>query len=173
VRLLIEELSKLFDKKTLSVLAEIPGKNFMGIRETARKTNLSVASVYRIFLKLEKAGLLRKQKMGTNSVYSVNSGHKAYFLLDKLLQRKNPIEVFTEIISKEKTEQVLLMDEGENRASIMVIGEIKAAKAGEIADAIKKEFNYSIKALTLTKAQLDNMDALNMKPVPKRVLFKR
>lgn len=170
---MIEELSKLFDKKTLSVLNELPGKNFIGVREISRKTTLPVATVFRIFQKLEKAGLLNKENLGTATAYRVNPGHKLYGMLDKLLQKKHPLDVFTEIISKEKTENVLLMDEGENRASIMVIGEVKAAKASEVADAIKKEFGFSIKALTLTQAQLENMEALNMRPVPKRVLFKR
>jgi len=170
---MIEELSKVFDKRTISVISELHGKKLVGIRETARKTSLPVATVYRVFKKLESAGMLKKEIIVTAHVYSVNHENKLYFVIDKLLQKRHPLEVFTDAVSNEKADQILLLDEGDNIASVMVIGEIKPSKANEIVDAIKKEHNYSIKVLSLTQAQLDNMESLNMKPVPKKILFKR
>ena len=170
---MIEELSKVFDRRTISVISEIHDKKIVGIRETARKTSLPVATVYRIFKKLENVGMLKKEKIVSAHVYSINHESKFYFMMDKLMQKKHPLELFTELASNEKADQVLLLDEGENMASVMVVGEIRPSKANEIADSIKKEHGYSIKVFPLNQAQFESMESLNMKPVPKRVLFKR
>jgi hypothetical protein len=72
---------------------------------------------------------------------------------------------------KTAIESIALLDEAENRASLMVIGDVKQAVAHEIAEQIKAEFNFSIKVLVLSHSQFDNLDALNMKPGAKKVLF--
>ncbi|MCD6575640.1 MAG: winged helix-turn-helix transcriptional regulator [Nanoarchaeota archaeon] len=166
-------LKSMFDEKTISVLSEIPGRKTIGIREISRKTNIPVATVYRIFKKLEKSGLLKKTKSGVFSFYEVNQNSKAYLLLERLIPKKSPLDIFTTIVSKEKTEEIHLLDEGEDRASLLVIGNVKTKKVQEICDAIKKEFGYSIKPLVLTRAQYENMVSLNIAPASKKLLFKK
>lgn len=170
---MLDELSKVFDKSTVSVISEIYGKKTVGVRETARKASLPVTTVYRIFRKLESAGILRKEKIASARVYAINTENKLYFVIDKLLQRRPPLEVFVDAVTKEKVDQVLLLDDGENVASIMVVGEIKSSKVNDITDMIKKEYNFSIKVFPLNQAQFESMAALNMTPVPKKILFKK
>ncbi len=166
-------LKSVFDEKTVSILCEIPGKKIIGIREVSRKTKIPVATVYRIFQKLEKSGLLKKRKTGVFSFYEVNQNSKAYALIERLIPKKHPLEIFTTIVSKEKTEEIHLLDEAEDKASILVIGNIKTKKVQEICEAIKKEFAYSIQPLVLTRAQYENMAALNIAPMSKKKLFEK
>ena len=170
---MLEELSKLFDTKTLDVLSEISGKKFLGVREVSRNKNLSVSTVHRIFQRFEEAGLLNKKTVGNATVYEVNSASQLYFLIDKIMPKRSPLNVFVQMLSQEKTDRILLLDDAENRASVMVIGNLKASKANDIAEAIKKEFNYSIKVLAFTPSQVDNMKSLNVLPTFKTVLYKR
>jgi DNA-binding Lrp family transcriptional regulator len=169
-----EVLKKLFDEKTVRILNEVQGTNkIIRIRETARKTKLPVATVYRIFKKLVEADLLKMGKIANLSYYEINKSSKAYLLVEKMLPKLKPVEAFTALILKEKIEEVLLLDEGEERASIMVIGEVKSNRAFEITEQIKNDYGFLIKSLVLSRPQYENLDALNMKPVPKKVLFKR
>ena len=164
-------LKSLFDKKTVSILSEIPGKKNIGVREVARKTNLSVATVYRIFQKLEKGGLLKKKKVGVFSVYEVDEKSKAYAIVEKLIPKQTPLEIFTKIVSKEKTEEIRLLEESQDKANVLVIGNVKTKKIQDICKAIKKEFAYSIQPLVLTRAQHENMASLNIAPVSKKLLY--
>ncbi len=165
-------LKSMFDEKTISILSEMPGKKIIGIREVSRKTKIPVSTVFRIFQRLEKSGLLRKTKSGVFSFYEIDQNSKAYLLLERIMPKKSPLDIFTTIVSKEKTEEIHMLDEGDDRASILVIGNVKTKKIQEICDAIKKEFGYSIKPLVLTRAQYDNMVSLNIAPSSKKVLFK-
>ena len=166
-------LKAMFDEKTILVLSQIPGKSTIGIREVSRNTKIPVATVFRIFKKLEKSGLLKKKKVGVFSFYEVDKNSKAYSLLERLIPKKNPIEIFTTIVSKEKTEEIHLLDEGEDRASVLVIGNAKMKKIQEICNTIKKEFGYSIQPLVLTRDQYENMASLNIAPISKKLLFRK
>jgi DNA-binding Lrp family transcriptional regulator len=166
-------LKSLFDEKTISVLSEIPGRKTIGIREISRKTKIPVATVYRIFRKLEESGLIKKRKAGVFSFYEVDQNSKAYLILEKLMPKKNPLEILTEILSKDKVEEVHLLDAGESTASILVIGNIKSRKVQEICATLKKEFGYSVQPLVLTREQFENMASLNIAPISKKVLFKK
>jgi len=166
-------LKSMFDEKTISILSEMPGRKTIGIREVSRKTKIPVSTVFRIFQKLEKSGLLKKTKSGVFSFYEINQNSKAYLLLERLMPKRSPIEIFTTIVSKEKTEEIHLLDEGENVSSVLVIGNVKTKKVQEICDAIKKEFGHSIKPLVLTRAQYDNMVSLNIAPSIRKALFKK
>jgi len=166
-------IKSMFDEKIVSVISEIPGKKVVGIREVSRKTKIPVATVYRIFQKLEKSGLLKKRKNGVFSFYEVNKDSKAYFLVEKLVPKKTPVEIFTTIVSKEKVEEINLLDEGDTKANILVIGNVKPKKIQDICDTIKKEFAYSIQPLVLTREQFERMNSLNIAPISKKVLFKK
>lgn len=168
-----EILNSLFDEKTVSVISEIPGRETISIRDVARKTSLPVATVFRIFQKLEKSGLIKKKRVGVFSCYEIDKNSKAYALTEKLIPKQNPLELLTNIVSKDKTEEIRLLDEGEGRANILVIGQIKTNKVMELCEVIKKEFSFSIQPLVLTREQYDNMARLNIAPSSKKVLFKR
>ena len=163
----------MFDEKTVSIISEMSGKKTIGIREAARNTKISVATVYRIFQRLEKSGLLKKKKAGIFSFYEIDQNSKAYAIVEKMVPRKSPMEIFTTIVSNEKTEEIRLLEEAEDRANILIIGNVKTTKIQEICDAIKKEFRYSIQPLVLTRAQYENMASLNIAPMSKKVLFQK
>ena len=168
-----ELLKRLFDRKTVLVLSYLQGRKSLQIRETAREINIPVATVFRIFKKLESIELIKGIPVGAFKIYTVNNASKAYALVEKLIPKLKPLELFTKEILANKVEQVLLLDEGEDRASIMVIGEVKQSRAQEITEKIKAEHAFSIKALVLSQSQYDNLEALSAKPVPKRTLYKK
>lgn len=168
-----ELLNKLFDEKTIKLLSYIQGKKTIHVRETSREINLPVSTVFRLFKKLGSAGLLKTTKVGSFKIYSVNTASPLYSITEKIVPKMKPIDFFIKEIMGPKVEQILLLDEGEDRASIMVIGDVKAAKAQELTEQIKAEFLFSIKALVFSKGQYENLESLNMKPTPKKVLYKR
>lgn len=166
-----EVLKQIFDEKTVKILHEIHGKKIIQVRETSRLTNIPPATVFRIFKKLQAINLLTKEASGTFHVYRVNPDTPAYFILEKLMPKKKPIDAFLESLPKEKIDNISVLDESEDRASLLVIGGIKQSIVQEIAQKIKADYNFSIKLLILSKMQYENLAALNMKPTPKRVLF--
>lgn len=167
-------LKKLFDEKTVKIVSYIQGKKNVQIRETARETNLPVATVFRIFKKLESIDLLKGMPVGSFKIYHVNKASKFYSLIEKIVPKMKPLEAFINDIPKDKIEQVQLLDEGEDKASILVIGSIKTAKVMETCEQVKQDFsNYSIKPLVLTRPQYENMASLNIAPVSKKSLFKK
>ncbi len=166
-------LKNIFDEKVIDVLSEIQGKKTVGVRDVSRKTKIPVSTVHRIFKKLENAKLLEKKKAGNINYYEVNEKSKAYAIVEKIVPKKTPIEIFTTIVSKEKTEEIYLLDKGNDRASMLVVGNVKNEKIQEICEVIKKEFAYSIKPLVLTKNQYENMSSLNMGPTIKKKLYKK
>lgn len=164
-------LNQLFDDKTVKILSILRDKKVIQVRETSRLTSIPPATVFRIFKKLSSIGLLEKESKGSFNFYKVNSAHQAYFLLEKLMPTLKPLDVFVERMPKSTIESIALLDEAENRASIMVIGDVKQATAHDIAEQIKAEFNFSIKVIVLSRAQYENLDAVNMRPNAKKVLF--
>ncbi len=168
-----EILKSLFDEKTIKILSEIPGRKNLGVRDISRKTKIPVSTVHRIFKKLEEADLLKKKLINNVPYYEVDEKSKAYAIIEKLIPKKTPVEIFTNIVSKDKTEEIHLLDKGEDRASILVIGNVKTEKINEICNVIKKEFAYSIKPLVLTRSQYENMNSLNMGPSIKKSLYKK
>ena len=168
-----EILKNIFDEKTVNVLFEIKGKKIIGVREVSRNTKIPVSTVHRIFKKLESANLITKKNIGVMNYYEVNETSKSYKFLEKLVPKKTPFEIFTAIVSKEKTDEIHLLDRGEDRASILVIGNVKTEKVQDICETIKNEFMYSIKPLVLTRSQYENMNSLNMSPAIKETLYKK
>jgi DNA-binding Lrp family transcriptional regulator len=166
-----ELLKKLFDEKTVKIISYIQKKKSLHIRETARETGLPITTVFRIFKKLESFELIKSMEVGAFKIYNVNRESRFFPYLEKLVPQMKPIEQFIKSACYEKVEQILLLDDGENRSSIMVVGDAKTAKIQEIAEEIKTNFGHSIKVLVLSKSQYDNLEALNMKPTPKKVLF--
>lgn len=164
-------LNKLFDDKTVKVLSQLRDKKMIQVRETSRLTSIPPATVFRIFKKLLSIGLLEKESKGSFNFYKVNSNHQAYFLLEKLMPKAKPLDTFVQRLPKDSVDMIALLDEAENRASILVIGDVKQVSAHEIAEQIKTEFNFSIKVLVLSKSQYENLDSLNMKPNAKKILF--
>ena len=164
-------LNRLFDDKTVKVLSHLRDKKMVQIRDTSRVTSIPPATVFRIFKKLILIGLLEKESKGSFNYYKVNSNHESLFILEKLMPKIKPLDVFVQNLPKDNLDTIALLDEAENRASLLVIGDVKQAVAHEIAEQIKAEFNFSIKVLVLSKAQYENLDALNLKPNSKKVLF--
>jgi len=169
----MELLAKLFDEKIIKVLKEIQNKKRVQVREIARSTSLQPSTVHRIFKKLEKVGLLIKESIGAVHLYNVQSTSELYSLIEKILPKQTPLQMFITKVTVHQVEEILLMNSSENMSNLLVIGDMKANIAQEIADIIKKEYNHSIRLLVLSRNQYENLDALNMKPAHQQVLFKK
>jgi|GEM_PF-4414525 len=165
-------LEKLFDEKTLKILNEIENKDMVQIRQIAQLTKLPPSTVYRVFKKFESVNLLQKVAIGTTKIYKVNQNSEAYMLLERLIPKRNPLDILVSNIINYPIEEILLIDSNETMSNILIVGNIKNDDVQKVVDEIKKNFNYSIRFLILSKAQYNNLDALNMKPVHKKVLYK-
>ena len=166
-------LKQLFDDKTIGVLSVIQGKKIVQVRETSREANVPPATVFRIFKKLQDIGLLSKEPTGTFNIYKVNKNSDAYFLLEKLIPKTDPLDAFVDELPKDKLENISLLDEAENRASVMIIGSLKHSLIQALVEKIKKQYNFSINTLILSKAQYETLASLHMKPSPQRIIFEK
>ncbi|HDQ15586.1 MAG TPA: MarR family transcriptional regulator [Bacteroidetes bacterium] len=166
-------LFQLFDKKIFLVLKEVYKKDYVSIREVSRKTGLSVASVFRIFKKIEKLGLLKKKEVVGNKVYVVDKGNKAYVAFKSFLPVANPLDDFISSMDLKDVDKVLLLDSGGSTASIWIVGHINKSAIIETTNSIREKTGFSISAQVFSKEQIENLERLNIHPPVKKMLFKK
>ena len=166
-----ELVRRLFDNKILNVLSDIQGKNYVAIRETSRNTELPVASVYRVFKRLNEIGILKKEKIAGKTVYSVDKNNKLYKELESIIPTETPIEHFVNSIEKEKINQILLLDSGDKTASLWIVGNPTKTKINNTTQKIREKIGFSINAQIFTKEQVENLERLNIRPPIKKILF--
>ena len=166
-------LARLFDEKILKILKEVQGEKIMQIREVARSTKLPPSTVHRIFQRLEKIGLLHKENIGTVHIYKVNQTSEIYNLIERIIPRQLPLDIFMSQLKSYPIDEILLIHSQEEMSNLVIIGDIKAETVQNLTDNIKKDFNHSIRTLVLSKVQYNNLEALNMKPTYQKILYKK
>lgn len=171
-------LEQLIDPKTLKIIRiffEDDKKQFY-LREISKLTEVSPASSFRIINKLVNLKIIELLISAKFKTYKLADNETTRFLGQLIKKQKQILQILvTRLKEIEGLEEVILYGKEEkDKANILLIGtNIPADLAKDICTSIQEEFNYTIKPLTLTREQFDQMDSMGLYPEKKRVLFRK
>jgi len=168
-----EVLKGLLDHKKIAILKVLYfAKEEMYLREIAKKSKVSVSSVFRILSELIRIGLVRVKEVGMMKFFSLVRDGRSRFLED-WFKEESLLDVFVEEIKgMEGLKKVILHGKvEENRASIILIGEgIDGRMVEGISDEIKEK-GFDVSYLVLTEEQFEKLDKMGLYGGEKKVLL--
>ncbi len=169
-----ELMEKIFDPKTISILKILLRDNRQRyLQEISIKANVPIATTLRILNKLEKAGVVRIEKISRMKLYSAKANEESRFLAKIFKEETKVLEIFAERIQEiDGLKQVILHGKQQkDRANVLLIGEsMESEKIKEICEKIKKEYNFTINSLTLSKTQYAQMSQMGLYSENKKIL---
>ncbi|MDP7141653.1 MAG: hypothetical protein QF362_03000 [Candidatus Woesearchaeota archaeon] len=174
----IKLLEELFDKKVLKVLKLFladKGNEFY-LREIAKLSKVPVASTYRIITKLIALNIIDEKKIKKFKLYKIKQNKSTEFLESFIKEDKRIVEIFVESASKMPNVESLILHGSElkDRANVLIIGEnIDSNLVKNICGEIKEEYNFTVSALTLAKAQFEQMSNMGLYSGKRKTLFER
>tara|TARA_Y100000310_G_scaffold258947_1_gene267501 strand:- start:544 stop:1083 length:540 start_codon:yes stop_codon:yes gene_type:complete len=174
----IKLLEELFDKKVLKVLKLFLADkdNEFYLREVAKLSKVPVASTYRIITRLTALDIIDEKKIKKFKLYKINQNKNTEFLESFIKEDKRIIEKFVELASNIPNVESLILHgtEQKDRANVLIIGEnIDSNLIKNICGELKEEYNFTVSALTLAKAQFKQMSDMGLYSGKKKTLFER
>jgi DNA-binding transcriptional regulator GbsR (MarR family) len=168
-----EVLRGLLDHKKISVLKTLYfAKEDMYLRELAKKSKVSVSSVFRILQELMRLGLVRVKEVGMMKFFSLVKNEKTRFL-DGWFKEETLLDVFVESVQNmEGVKNLLLTGKAEsNRANVILIGEkVDESRIKEICWKIKEK-GFDLSCLVLNEEQFEKLDKMGVYGGEKKVLL--
>ncbi|MFH1682267.1 MAG: helix-turn-helix domain-containing protein [Candidatus Woesearchaeota archaeon] len=118
-----EVLRSLLDHKKIAVLRILhSAQEGMYLREVAKKSKVSLSSVFRILQMLEKIELVRSKEIGMMKFYSLVKNDKSKFL-DEWFKEETVLDIFLEQIKgMEGLKKILLHEADQTHANLVLIG---------------------------------------------------
>lgn len=167
-----EVLRGLLDHKKTSILKTLYfAKEDMYLRELAKKSEVSVSSVFRILQELMGLGLVRVKELGMMKFFSLVRNEKSRFLED-WFKEESLLDVFVESVKgMEGLKKILLHGKNEkNQANVILIGEcVDDSRIKKICDKIKEK-GFDLSYLILTGEQFEKLDKMGVYAGEKKVL---
>lgn len=171
-------LEALFDKKILVILKLFLKKKEQQfyLKEVSKQTKVSLASTYRILIKLTELEILERTKIKHLKIYKLAENEKTKYLeavfeekktiLDEFIEQVNSISGIKTIISYGREEK--------DKANLLIIGDsVDNSPIRENIVKIKEKYNFTITHLVLTESQFQQMAAMNLYPGKKDILFEK
>jgi len=168
-----EVLSKLLDEKKaaiLRVLFNTPEE--MYLKEIAAKSNVSMASSFRILKQLVALNIIQRKEWKTSIVYSAEKNEKADFLKELFSDDFDAIKEFLQSVENLSSIQQIILHgtRKKDKANILLIGEnIETPKVEETCKQLKDK-GFELSFLTLTKTQYEQMIKMGLYSGEKKVL---
>ncbi|MBR9683246.1 winged helix-turn-helix transcriptional regulator [Candidatus Woesearchaeota archaeon] len=167
-----EVLRGLLDHKKISVLKTLYfSKDEMYLRELAKKSEVSVSSVFRILQELMGTGLIRVKEVGMMKFFSLVRNEKSSFL-DGWFKEESLLDVFVEYVSgMNGLKKALLHGKMENnQANVILIGDqIDNLKVKEVCEKIKEK-GLDLSYVILNEDQFEKLDNMGLYAGEKKVL---
>jgi len=163
----LSKLSNLFDNKIIQILKQFfkkPDHEFY-LRELSKESSISVATTFRILIKLEKLNIVDVYKLSRFKAYVLSKNSFVDFLSNMIKIKKDPLENFVNHISEipEITSVILHGKKSKTQANVILIGSyFDQAYLKSIIENIKKEFNFEISYLTLSEDQFETMTKMGL-----------
>ena len=166
-------LGSLLDHKKISVLKTLYfAKEGMYLRELAKKSNVSVSSVFRILQELMKVNLVRVKEVGMMKFFSLVKNEKTRFL-DGWFKEESMLDLFVRAVrDMEGVKKLLLHGKvEESQAKVILIGEkVDESKIKEICEKIKEK-GFDLSCLILNEEQFDKLDKMGVYAEEKKELL--
>lgn len=168
-----EVLSGLLDHKKISVLKTLHfAKDEMYLREIAKKSKVSVSSVFRIMQELMGLGLVRMKEVGMMKFFGLVRNERSRFL-DGWFKEESMLDIFVRAVQDmEGLKKVFLQGKIKgNQANVILIGEgIDNSRVKEICDKIKEK-GFDLSYLILNGEQFEKLDSMGLYAGEKKVLL--
>jgi len=165
-------LRGLLDHKKISVLKTLHfAKEDMYLRELAKKSEVSVSSVFRILQELMRLGLVRVKEVGMMKFFSLVRNEKSRFL-EGWFKEESLLDVFVAgVKGMEGVKKIFLQGKvEENRGNIILIGEaVDDLRVKEICEKIKEK-GLDLSFLILNEEQFEKLDKMGLYAGEKKVL---
>lgn len=168
-----EVLAQLVDSKKARVLEVILHSNEeMFLKEISQKSQVPMASTFRILRELVAAGILTKRQWKTSKVYSCAHTEKTEFLKELFYNEYDGVAEFVQLLGNlEGVQNVILHgSQRKGKANVLVLGEhIDGNKVEEACQKIREK-GFELSYLTLTKKQYDQMAKMGLYQGEKKVV---
>lgn len=166
-------LRGLLDHKKISVLKTLYfAKEDMYLRELAKKSEVSVSSVFRILQELMRLGLVRVKEVGMMKFFSLVRNEKTRFL-DGWFKEETLLDVFVKAVrDMEGVKKLLLHGKAEmSQANVILIGEkVDESRIKEICGKIKEK-GFNLSCLVLNEEQFEKLDRMGVYAEEKKELL--
>lgn len=168
-----EVLAKLIDYKKAAVLRVVlNAQEEMYLKEIAEKSNVPMASTFRILQELVNLQIINRKEWKTSKLYSCEKNDKVDFLKELFLEEFDGLKEFVEnttIITG--IQQIILHGaRKKDKANILLLGEnIDSSKVEEACKKIKDK-GFEISFLSLTQPQYEQMVRMGLYSGEKKIL---
>lgn len=171
-------LEQLFDKKKLKIIKLfIAEKNKeFSLSEVAKKTEVPVASTFRIINQLAALGLLEQSQIKHLKLYMLAENKAVRYLESFLKEEKQILEL---AVDKLKTalgvEQIILHGKAtKDWANLFIIGtDLDNNLVKPICAEIKEKYKFTISTLLITQDQYKQMTTMGLYSGEKKTLYKK
>jgi DNA-binding MarR family transcriptional regulator len=168
-------LEKLFDKKIIKVLRLLinnPEREFY-LREIARLTKVSPATIYRIIKTLKELELVVEKRNKYLKIYSANQKNLSMFvelLEDKSVAMREFVEFMAGISG---VKQIILHGEEEkDKANVIIVGVgVSQEQINSKVVEIKERFSFNLIYMFLSPDQYAQMSSMGLFSGKKVILF--
>lgn len=169
-------ISSLIDEKKASILRIILNSpDELYLKEIAEKSNVPIATAFRILQELITLEILQKREWKTSKVYSPLQNEKVEFLKDLFNEEIDGIKEFLTATQELPNIQNIILHgtRKKDKANLLLIGEgIDLATKDKIDIVCKtiKDKGFEISFLTLTKEQYTQMVKMGLYSGEKKIL---
>jgi len=168
-----EVLTKLLDDKKATVLQVLlSSKEEMYLKEISQKSNVSMASTFRILRDLVKMDLIKRKEWKTSKVYSCQNNEEVEFLKELFSEPFDGLTAFVNLVKGlPGVDNIVLHGSKKNgKASVLLIGlGIDNNKIDQICTEIKDK-GFELNYMALTKEQYTQMTKMGLYSGDKKVL---
>lgn len=168
-----EALAGLVDEKKLAVLRILVNSpEEMYLKEISEKSNVSLASTFRILQELMAQEIIRKRQWKTSKVYHCQANEKVDFLKELFQEEFDGLNYFLEAIKDfAGIQQVILQGERKkNKANVLLIGEyINSNRIEEISQELRQK-SFDLSFVALNRSQYEQMSRMGFYAGEKKVL---
>ncbi len=168
-----EALTALIDAKKaaiLQVLLNSPEELYL--KEIAQKSNVPIASAYRIILELVRLKILQRREWKNSKVYTACQNEHVQFLKELFHEEIDGITEFVKATEGIIGIKHIIQYGGKNKgkANLLVIGEtIDTSKIDEICSQLKHN-GFELSCLTLGEKQYEQMIKMGLYSGEKQIL---
>lgn len=143
------------------------------LRELYKKTNIPLATLFRILKKLESLSIVDVHILKTTKLYSIKKNEK---IIELFSTKESALEFFIEKISqiKEVSQviQLISKEDRKDKANLLVLGVgINSERIKHIMLDVREKYNFIITQLILEPDQYRQMLNMGLYPGKKRILY--
>ncbi len=167
-----EVLAQLVDSKKARVLEVIlHAKEEMFLKEIAEKSQVPMATTFRILQTLVAQGILNRREWKTSKVYSCAPNDKTEFLKELFYDEYDGVSEFVRLVSDlSGIQNILLHESRKGSANLLIIGENFDIHQLEEASRKVRTKSFDLTYLPLSRKQYEQMAKMGLYAGEKKVL---